>query len=403
MTVAIDIGIFNYGQVLARAFGLPFVIPRKDLPAFYQLELPDSPGIEDYEPPPGFTSTYRGMWLDNPVAWTWPLEVALRVLAKATDCPPSILRRRAGELMRRDGGRRLFGPEPVNAQHDRLTRLELKLLFRRLEVVAAFRAAREVAAEFAAAGRFDWSYIELVAFRTGAASLGLTSFFPTPRPAEIVRPAIAKLKRSGEIEAWLNDDETQPTWPSAPGRVILASVYTFERTSVRETYVEEGTMLHVAGSLNGPNLSAALCNLPRSVALNSIYSTYRGISPAGITFLDDGVSASVPDNAIAFCPNLAATLGLNAKPEDPWTYYNDRQEPLVQTIWWRDGGLKRIDIDRSISGSGFVVSVAAELWPNIESLIETGRTIQLWRSHTSNGETTKAPFPNGRVIVLTEQ
>ena len=194
----------------------------------------------------GFSPTFRGMWSDDPLAWTWPLEPAVRVLSKATGCPPEILRRRAGELMRRDGGRTLFGPEPIKAQHDRLTRLELKVYYRRLDVLAAFRAAREAAAELAAADRFDWRSLDLVARKTGVASLGVTTFQPAPRPPQIARPAIVQSMWSNETLAWLDDETAQPEWPETSDRIILASAYTFESTYIRQSHQEEGLMLHAA-------------------------------------------------------------------------------------------------------------------------------------------------------------
>ena len=49
MAASGDIGIIRYGQALAREYGEPFAVPSAELPSFYRLELPDSPGIDVYE------------------------------------------------------------------------------------------------------------------------------------------------------------------------------------------------------------------------------------------------------------------------------------------------------------------------------------------------------------------
>ena len=399
MAASGDIGIIRYGQALAREYGEPFTIPPAPLPGFYRLTFPDSPGIDVYEPPPGFSRTFRGMWSEDPIAWTWPLESAVRVLSKATGCPPEILRRRAGELMRRDGGRTLFGPEPTKAQLDRLTRLELKMNFRRLEMVAAFRATREVAAEFAAAGQFDWHSLDVLALRTGAASLSVRTFPPAPRPPEVAKPAIVQSMWSEENLAWLDDETVLPMWPEMPGRIILASAYTFESTSVRESHKEEGLMLHAAEGLKVSDLDQALWELPRVIVPDHMYPLYDDMSQNGIVFLEDGIASSVPGNAIVFCPRLAEKLGLRHDPTDPWAYYDESGDIAAQSLWWREGGLRRIDFDRSIAGTGFVVSVAANLWPKIETLIETKKVMQIWRSGTSDGKPLRGKFPNGRIVM----
>ena len=166
--------------------------------------------------------------------------------------------------MRRDGGRSLFGPEPTDAQHDRLTRLDLKVQFRRLEVVAAFRAAREVAAEFAMAGQFDWRSLDLVALKTGVASLSIPTLAPAPRPPEIARPIFVQSMWLEETAAWLDDESVQAAWPEASDRIILASAYSFETTSIRESHKEEGLMLHSAAGFRATDLHQALSKLPRA-------------------------------------------------------------------------------------------------------------------------------------------
>jgi len=402
MAASGDIGIIRYGQALAGECSQSFAVPSAELPSFYQLVFPDSPGIDVYEPPPGFSSTFRGMWSEDPIAWTWPLESAVRVLSDATGYPPAILRRRAGELMRRDGGGALFGPEPTKAQHDRLTRLELKVQFRRLEVVAAFRAAREVAAEFASAGQFDWRSLDLVALNTGVASLGITTFAPAPRPAAIARPTIVRSMWPKDSLAWIDDETVQPAWPEASDRIILASASSFETTSLRESHTEEKLKLHSATGFKATNLHQALRDLPRAVVLDQVIPLYEAVSPAGIAFLDGGVASTVPDNAVVFCPRLAAELGLRFDPTDPWTYHDENSETVVKSLWWRDGGLKRIDVDRAMAGTGFVVTVAAKLWPRIAPLIESKKLIQIWRSGTSDGEQVRGKFSNGRILHVSD-
>jgi hypothetical protein len=141
-----------------------------------------------------------------------------------------------------------------------------------------------------------------------------------------------------------------------------------------------------------------LWDLPKAVVFDRVYPLYDDVSPVGIAFLDEGVASSVPENAIVFCPRLAAKLGLRCDPTDPLRYYDDNSEIAVQSLWWRDGGLRRIDIDRSIAGTGFVVSIVPNLWPKIEPLIEARKVMQIWRRATSDGKPVCGKFRSGRVV-----
>ena len=159
-------------------------------------------------------------------------------------------------------------------------------------------------------------------------------------------------------------------------------------------------MLHAAEGRKAPGLEQALSELPRSIMLDQIIPMYDDVSPTGVALLDDGVVSSIPDNAIIFCPRLAAKLGLHQEPTDPWAYYNESGEIGVQSLWWREGGLRRIDFERSIAGTGFVVSIAETLWPKIETWIEVKKVMQIWRSGTSDGKPLPRKLPNGRIVAV---
>jgi hypothetical protein len=159
-------------------------------------------------------------------------------------------------------------------------------------------------------------------------------------------------------------------------------------------------MLHASSGFQARGLDEAVGTLPTAVVLDRVHPLYDDASSAGIAVLDGGVASSVPESALVFCPHLAAKLGLKCDPTNPWTYYDENGDIVAQSLWWRDGGLRRIDTDRSISGAGFVVRVTAELWSKIASLIQPKRIMEVWRRATSDGEQVRGKFPNGRSIMI---
>jgi hypothetical protein len=140
------------------------------LPSYYSLSLPPDPEADQFEKPSGYSQYSAGLWTEDTKSWTWPLGTALRLLTRASSFDISTLRRRVGAIMRWNGGRGSFGPEVSELRMRTLRRLDLEITYRRVAVLAAFRAFRQLCFELLAACECDPAAIPLLLSERGGPS-----------------------------------------------------------------------------------------------------------------------------------------------------------------------------------------------------------------------------------------
>jgi len=224
-----DLGRIRYGMNFSKLVGRPATPQTASLSSFYRLILPVEGDLDDFEPPSGFSSTAPGLWSANPITWTWPIRRPLKILADGSRFSLAILRRRAAAMMQRDGGEAAFGPEALKARMARLERLDLKIIYKKTEVTAGFRAAREVAGELFLAGELDTELIPRFLSISGGPDMIFPARVPQPRPAGIRRPSISIYFMRGETEAWFGSLEDALYWPETPGWHLLGSATRLNR------------------------------------------------------------------------------------------------------------------------------------------------------------------------------
>ena len=378
-----DLAVVRCAMEFASVLGVEVAPGARALPGFYELEFRDLVEATKFGPPAGFSSTTRGLWTEDPFSWTWPLERSLKVLARASGFGVPILRRRVAEVMRQDGGRELFGPEPIEAHYAHLTRLEMRLTYHRLPIIAAFRAAREAATELVRAERFDFGELTLFLDETAAPNPALSSIPPEVRPSTIIRPHLASSSWMKETEAWVNDEGELPPWPTVPGHRVLAAAGSFDITSMRRELVEEH--LFLCGGGEGPydSLVNALAALPRAVVLAHPVPLYDDISRTGVAGIAPDLAGSIPNYAMTLCPYLAREIDLHPHPKDPFSYLDEKGTVAVRSIWWRDGGLRlRAAVERAVRGDGYLVAVKGSIWPRIKPYLAESAVSYRWRHAT---------------------
>ncbi len=375
-----DLAVMRYGMVFAATLGMTVDPPHVHMPAFYDLEIAATEGAETFEPPTGFSPRARGLWTEDPLSWTWPLERPIKLLHNATGIPIHMLRLRAAEFMRRAGGRDLFGPHATNEQDSRLRRLDLKLMFRRLSIVAAFGAVRQIGAELLRASAFPVREVPVFLESSAGPSPNFPSTPPTPRPDSISRPALPSESWTAELEKWVSEDATQPFWPEHPAGVVLAAAGEFHLTSIRQTLTEEHLFVHACDLPDDDEeLRDILSNLPRAVGIGPLVPLQEGPSQSGIVAVIPDRAGTFADMAMTLCPYVAYSAGLRPDPNHPLDYLDRDGETAVRAMWWRDGGLHRRDLDRSTQGEGFIVIVSRSAWLRIRPQIEQRATIRRWR------------------------
>ena len=391
-----DLAVLRCAMAFAREFDIDVTLRMCALPRFYELDLPDSAVAAKFDPPAGFSPTERGLWTEDPYSWTWPLERSLKVLAKATGYEVPILRRRAADLMRRNGGRELFGPEPVEAHYAHLTRLGMRLTYHRLPIIAAFRAAREVAAEFVRAERFDFDQMTPFLDESGAPNPALPSIPPVVRPPTVIRPHLSSSSWMQQIEAWVEEASERPAWPAIDGDRVLAAAGSFDIISMRRELVEEHLFLHGGEDPSYDELQKALGALPRALMLTYAVPLYDEISPTGVAGVSSNLAGSIPNYAITLCPHLARKIGLRPNPDDPFSYLDENGTVVVRSIWWRDGGLRlRSAVERAVRGDGYLVAARESMWPRIEPYFAGPRVSYRWRRATDYDDGKKRQKSSG--------
>ncbi|QPC89765.1 ATP-binding protein [Mesorhizobium sp. INR15] len=388
-----DLAVMRYGIACAAELEIDVAPSARSLPAFYSLEIPETEAAHSFEPPAGFSSTAPGLWTEDPYSWTWPLEMALKSLSKATDFSIPLLRLRAADKMRRDGGRSLFGPEPVDAQHSQLTRLELRLMYRRLPIVAAFRAAREVGAELVRAGSFRMK--ELAAFldRCGGPNLNFPSRPPVSRPATIPTPNLSKTIWPKDLAEWVGDSPAQPLWPEFSDGIVIAAVGAFTMSSLRRTLTEEHLFVRTDETFSETEFEDTISELPRGIVSGPfVIPLYGEPSKLGIAVIVPDRAGTFSDGSIALCPWIAQQVGLRVETKNPFSYLDELGAVAVRTLWWRDGGLYQRDIDGSGRGEGHLVIASRSAWTAIQPLISETAHVLRWRHATEEdrAESTQA-------------
>ncbi|QQO21291.1 hypothetical protein JJB98_15810 [Bradyrhizobium diazoefficiens] len=380
-----DVALVMLAARLGEFLGIELDLPDRPLPAYYSLKFPEDTQADAFDKPSGYSEVSAGLWTEDYHSWTWPLRRPLRLLSVASRFDLSTLRRRTGEFMRRNGGRVCFGPEAVEARNRTLRRLELQATYRRLPVVAALRAFRQLCCELASAGECYLPALPQLASEAGGPAYLMRTFEAQPRPRFIKRSLISSAFGTDEVAAWREAGESAATWPSLDDDiVIVASVAEFDRISYRHKRIETRLLLRRDEPVLASEFLVGLADLPMIEVMDGLVKRYEGIADGGIACVREDIAGSIPDNLLVLCPNLAAQVGLSHHPGNPFAYTDNTGAIAVQTIWWRDGGVARYGADRSVRGRGSVVLATKRAFDIVKSHLGRQRYAHVWRSSTDD-------------------
>lgn len=394
-----DLAVIYHAELLSKALGVEIDPSPKPLPGYYSLEFPPDERASDFEVPSGFSSSTSGLWTESPHSWTWPLERSLKLLVSASHFDISVLRRRAGEFMRRNGGRSSFGPEIEKERMAMLRRLDLELTYRRLPVMAAFRAVRQVCAELFLAGNCQQDAVPFLLAESGGFAERLPTSAPTSRPEYLRRSEITREFLEDKIDAWLANAAAAAQWPAPMKDVLVAADASFDQMSFRREISEERLFLFRDKPLDGEDLDQAEWQLPRIKLIGGMVPLYDGIAQGGVACVTVDSGSSIPENLLLLCPRLARTIGLTFHPDNPFAFVDEHQSVVVQTVWWRDGGVARRGGERSTRGQGCVISATAGIFKLIKPYVGSHPCVHVWRHATSDERPTTRKSRNYSVAL----
>ena len=357
---------------------------RASLPAIYNLELPPNPHSVRFEPPSGSSPYSSGLWTEDSLAWTWPLEDALDLTVKASGQEMVNVRARAAQLMARIGGVKAFGPQAVEQQQTRFRRLRLHVTHHKLGVISAYTAMREVIGELVAADAIDPAGVPyILRAAAGFDPIVLTSK-PSPRPRGVPRPAMAELYSSSGTESWRASAQADALVPTIDGFVVLASTAVHERQHFKDRWIIEqytGPDLDVAEQ----GLSWQLLHLPRVVICGGIAPLYDDLAEGAVVHPHPDRAGSIGAYTLMLCPRVAQAVGWRVAPQDPFTYCDQTGRVVAQTICWRDGGVLSREVGCSTS-RGWLLIVPEDCAKLLQPFLSVKRIAIAWRATEKVGE-----------------
>jgi hypothetical protein len=352
-----DFAVVAVALSLSVRWETPVTLEPDALPAFYALHLPpdatpDRMGAAD--------ACTGGMVLDDPLGWTqeWAGEVA--IIAVAAGVSEDHVRRRAAQLIDSWGGIARFGHAGTKALEARLARLGFKLHYRRPHVMAALQALRNVAAELFHAGRLGPDETRQLA-RILLVDPGLPSMpQPVGRPDIAPQPAVPRLHRENERQAWL-DAVTDDVAKQTPACVLAETSIIINRDG-RNGYVRETFASASLGVVAKSGIDETRAALPvvawRGGRFGVTYDR-SDANPGYIAIYRQVRIERLPTELLVLCPYASSSLGWHRAPGSIDCYLDSSGERMAWTEWWRDGLPQPVDEDeRSAEGQRVCLSTA---------------------------------------------
>ncbi len=371
-----DYAVRRTAVFLAHDCGQQVGARRSELPFTYHVELPPNPYAGRFEPPTGLSSVSLGLSTEDAYSWTWPLKEALRITTRATGLNLANLRVRAAQLMNRNDGTARFGPDAVERQQRRLKRLGLHLRHRRLPVMAAFQAMREVLGELVAAEAIDPSAIPFILLEADAFARAVATVPPVPRPHSVPLAELPYPLGAETSAEWRLNAKQDAIKPAMHGFLVLAATAVHRRQHFRDEWLVE-QYLGPAFNPAENGLGSQLAHLPMVVIANSVAPLYEGAAPGAVVC--PITSSSVALNAITLCPRVAAAVGWHPNPRHVFDYLDHNGQVAATTCFWRDGGELTKAADSGVARHGYILMVREDCTEKIRPHTAPVQVSRAWR------------------------
>lgn len=396
-----DLAVQRTIAVLAAHWGIQLPSTKRDLPAFYSLELPDDETGKDFEEPLGFSAFDEGLWTDDPYTWTWGLKLPLELLSKATRLRVERLRRRAAQFMTQQGGKAAFGPEVTKQLKRRMSRLEFRIFYRRPMTAAAMRAARTIGAELKSAEMLSTRDAIFFLREVGGFNLTTDTRAPSPRPKGFVKPAVPKFLGMASASEWARScGEDNVELDLMPDWMCVASVARFERTHFAEVLAVDRLTLPEASTGECRSLSEAWSKLDDVLVAGSSLAAYRKQPAGAVVAVWPDAAHSFPDYGLTLCPRIANSVGIRPDEADPFTFRDTSGAIVVRTLWWREGGFRSGDTEDDLRGSGCALLVRGSAIDALAPFIGERVRVSAWRSFQERKDAAELTSSHHRVHKL---
>ena len=366
-----DFVVFHQAQRILKEAGLPDDSEGtpQDLPAYYRIELSESPQSTDFELPPGISDGSRSVWSDDPWTWTAGWRFVFDFMSRASGIKVEVLRRRCAEFMRREGGKEAFGPEVDDRILSRLSSLKLCFPYRRPLPAAASRGIGEVLGELARAHHVDPRVFALLWPEIGGPSMG--DFAPPVdvRPIWVELPAFPVGVRKGlDDDALENQLLGRLAVPVSPNEFVLVERSFFRFHVWREKFEHTRTCLISSpeGSVLGYD---PFKDIPALVSIEDFRPPYEPEQSAIVAKVPSNCFGDLRRSILTLCPYVLEELGWHRSSINPFEILDEHGTRMARTLVWVDGVDYSSSWDEDLFGDGQVLLLTPTAHDKLSELI----------------------------------
>lgn len=361
LTAHSDAGVAASAMFLASVWQVCVSIERRDLPPFYDLHLPSDKTSSGHTLSDQQT---RGLVIDDVMAWTEGWTKPIKWIAKWSGVSEHQIRFRVGQLVQTWGGVEAFGHQASKRLEQDLSRIDLKLTYRRPQAEVALRAMRHVAGELWRAGRLSIDEIQLILFDLHASPRRIRLPTFQQRPTDLTLPELPKMLWGETQEAWL-ESVSDDVAISAAGtdQFVFAEWYRITAQDLRSSITAERFAALNEQNEIASNLDELIGGLPRIIFILEMTELYEeeNIHPFRVALFDPRHITSPVDQLLVFCPLTAAKLSWVQDSSKPYVYRDNQGDEMARTIVWRDGLPQQIGEDAKFAEGQRIVLSAAGL------------------------------------------
>ncbi len=374
-----DAGVIAAAIFLASVWQVRVSIKWLDLPPFYDLHFPSD------EAPSGHTLSdqqTRGLIVDDLLAWTEGWREPIKWIAKWSGFSERHIRFRVGQLVQTWGGIEAFGHPASKRLEQALSRIDLKLTYRRPQAEVVLRAMRHIVGELWHASHLSIRDIPFILFELHANPriIGLPPF--QQRPTNLTLPEAPNMLWGEAEEVWLESVSDDLTISETEvDQFVFAEWYSVTSKDLRSSIVAERFGATGNRRNSASNLDELIANLPRVIFIQGMVELYdaENINPSRIAVFDPHHMYAPIDKLIVFCPLTAAELGWIQDPSELHIYCNGQGEEMARTIIWRDGLIQPVG-ENSKFGEGQQVVLSATGHREFEAAYGTINLVyEAWR------------------------
>jgi len=351
-----DVGVSASAFFLGSKWRQPLQLPSTELPPFYSLEF----ALNDRASGAALRDEHsHALLLDDPLGWTEHWMRLVEMLEDFSGISAIKIRLRVARLIDSWGGFQTFGHDASKRQEAKLSRVDMKLTYRRPHSEVAIRALRHVVRELWFADHISFDQVRLVLHELHCDPDRAKLPTIEGRPCRLPWPDIPRHLWGDKLDEWLENVALDIAEADSFFGTVIGEFREWEAKDSRDALIVEQLMCDRLEFPVVPSLDEALSKLGRVVRLGYLVAldASKSQKPEPVCrFLPHQLDLK-PSQVIVLNPEVAKLLNWHSITNDPYVYYDSDGDWCAKTIVWRDGLCQSIDDDgRYASGQMVTLS-----------------------------------------------